>query len=124
MPRGEAYRELKKTTGEDFGFNIGRWKAWLIANGRIPHDDSTLSIYQWNRLIEPIEKLLLNLEIEVPPDDAFLFVNRHDVAVKLHELTGQDFGCDAQRWRRWFHENHYPRIGGGKWLNDPPSDGS
>jgi hypothetical protein len=116
MPRKEAYRELKESTGQDFGFAVGKWKAWLVENGRIPHDRSPLTAHQWNSLIEPIERLLVNLELDVDPADVFLFVSK-DVAVeRLKEITGQDFGYDARQWRQWLQNSNYPRYGGGSWL--------
>ncbi len=38
MPRKEAYRQLKESTGQDFGFDVGRWKTWLLENGYIADD--------------------------------------------------------------------------------------
>jgi hypothetical protein len=27
-PREEAYRQLRETTGQDFGYDIARWEQW------------------------------------------------------------------------------------------------
>jgi hypothetical protein len=67
-------------------------------------------------LIGPIERLLLNLEVEVDPGYLFLYVNKDASVQQLKELTGQDFGVDARRWRQWLQDNNYPRNGGGTWL--------
>jgi hypothetical protein len=118
MPRKNEYRELKDITGQDFGFDVGRWKAWLVENGRIPHDNSPLSAHQWNSLIEPVERLLLNLEVEVDPGDVYLYMGREESVQRLREITGQDFGGDARRWRQWLQDNNYLRHGGGSWCNN------
>jgi hypothetical protein len=67
-------------------------------------------------LIDPVERLLLNLEGEVDPGYVFLYISR-DVAVQeLKQMTGQDFGDDAGQWRQWLEDNKYPRCGGGTWV--------
>jgi len=115
-PRKEAYRQLTKLTGQDFGFSVGRWKAWLVANGHIPHDKSALDAHQWNDVVlEPIERILVNLEMEIAPDDIFLYMSKDDAVERLKQITGQDFGYDAAGWRQWLQDN-YPRHGGGTWV--------
>jgi hypothetical protein len=29
MPRERAYEELKRLTGQDFGYDVEKWKSWL-----------------------------------------------------------------------------------------------
>ena len=104
--RKEAYVELKESTGQDFGFDVGRWKAWLVANGQIPHDKSPLDAHQWNNVVlTPIERVLVNLEMEVDPGDVFLYMSKDEAVEKLKQITGQDFGYDARRWRQWLEDN-------------------
>jgi hypothetical protein len=31
-PKEKAYEEIKRRTGQDFGYNIDAWKAWLSEN--------------------------------------------------------------------------------------------
>jgi hypothetical protein len=35
LPKELAYERLKRSTGQDFGFDIDRWKAWLVREGLI-----------------------------------------------------------------------------------------
>jgi hypothetical protein len=116
MPRKEAYQALKDSTGQDFGFDCSRWKAWLVQNGRIPHDKSPLTAHQWNSLIEPLERLLVNLELEIDPDDVFLYMEKDAAVQELKRITGQDFGCDARQWRQWLQDTSHARHGRGSWL--------
>jgi hypothetical protein len=32
LPRDVAYAELKRLTGQDFGYDVARWRAWLRGN--------------------------------------------------------------------------------------------
>jgi hypothetical protein len=58
----------------------------------------------------------LREEVEINPADAYMHVGK-DVAVEeLKKITGQDFGYDAWRWRRWLQDCNYPRTGGGSWV--------
>ena len=31
LPRDRAYELLKERTGQDFGYNVGAWEAWIDA---------------------------------------------------------------------------------------------
>jgi hypothetical protein len=31
LPRDRAYELLKEWTGQDFGYNVATWEAWIIA---------------------------------------------------------------------------------------------
>jgi hypothetical protein len=35
MSKELAYERLKQMTGQDFGFDVDRWKAWLVNEGLI-----------------------------------------------------------------------------------------
>jgi hypothetical protein len=35
MTRAEAYEELKKETGEDFGFDADKWTEWGRSHGKL-----------------------------------------------------------------------------------------
>jgi hypothetical protein len=107
VDKEEAYRQLKETTGQDFGFNVVGWKAWLIRNAWIPHDNLPVNAFQLSCLRrEPIERLLANLEFAIAPDDTF--IGRNAAVTRLKEITGQDFGYDAQQWRYWLQKTNYP----------------
>jgi hypothetical protein len=69
-------------------------------------------------LIDPVERLLLNLEEEIDPSYIFLYVNKDSAFKQLKLLTGQDFGYDARQWRQWLETNHHPRFGGGSWIKN------
>lgn len=115
-PRKDAHNDLRESTGQDFGFVVARWKTWLVANGRIPHDKSLLDADQWNAVVlEPIERVLVSLEMEIDPTDVFLYMNKEDAVGQLKQITGQDFGDDAGLWRQWL-QDHFPRHGGGSWV--------
>jgi len=67
-------------------------------------------------LIDPVERLLLNLEEDVDPGYIFLHMSRDAAVRQLKQMTGQDFGCDTRQWRKWLEDNSYPRRGGGSWV--------
>jgi hypothetical protein len=52
-------------------------------------------------LLLPLERLFVNLEEDVDPGYVFIYVPRDMALQWLREQTGQDFGCDAKRWREW-----------------------
>jgi hypothetical protein len=33
LPREEAYKELKEITGQDFGYDVRKWREWIKAHG-------------------------------------------------------------------------------------------
>ena len=58
-------------------------------------------------LIDPIERLLANLDGEISPEYIFIYI-RPDVALaELKQRTGQDFGYDSRRWREWLKDNGF-----------------
>ncbi len=58
-------------------------------------------------LLHPIERLLMNLEQDVPEGYLFIHVDRDAARKELVALTGQDFGHDGSRWREWLSRNGY-----------------
>jgi hypothetical protein len=37
MTRKEAYEQLKRSSGHDFGFDVGKWKEWVEAQRNEPN---------------------------------------------------------------------------------------
>ena len=56
-------------------------------------------------LLHPLEKLLVNLEEDIPLGFLFVHMPKETALRLLVEKTGQDFGYDAKRWRLWLEEN-------------------
>jgi hypothetical protein len=48
-----------------------------------------------------LERLLVNLEEDIDPGYLFIYVPRATALQLLKDLTGQDFGYNAKRWREW-----------------------
>jgi hypothetical protein len=65
-------------------------------------------------LIQPLELLLANLHGEISPEYVFLYIPKDAALAALREVTGQDFGFDAPRWREWLEINGLiPKIARG-----------
>ena len=52
--------------------------------------------------ITPIQGLLANLRGEIKPGSR-AYLPPAEAHRLLCELSGQDFGMDADRWKAWFH---------------------
>ncbi len=54
------------------------------------------------------EGFLLNLEEKIGKGRRE-YLNRDAAYEKLKDLTGEDFGYDAEKWRMWIKEHGLPR---------------
>ena len=50
--------------------------------------------------LTPIERFLMNLEKRISPNRRE-YLSVEAALAGLKELTGQDFGLDAEKWREW-----------------------
>ena len=58
----------------------------------------------------PIERLLKNLNEEIPPYARREYLTREVAYEKLKAMTGQDFGLDAERWEEWVREQEVAGV--------------
>jgi hypothetical protein len=54
----------------------------------------------------PFKGLILNPEGKIPVSQKRLYLPRETAFNRLKQLTGQDFGYDAEAWKKWFKENN------------------
>jgi hypothetical protein len=92
-PRVEAYEELKRITGQDFGYNDLRWEEWGIKNEMYVNPPRFL-------------RCLSNLRQELL-EQSLYYRTRDEAYSGLKEFTGQDFGYDDKQWEVWGRENGY-----------------
>jgi hypothetical protein len=51
-----------------------------------------------------VEPHLLNLEGRVP-EESLHYVRREFALKRLREMSGKDFGDDAEAWRKWYEQH-------------------
>jgi hypothetical protein len=91
MCRAKAYEELKKLTGQDFGYDDKLWEEWGFRNDMF--------------LTPPLFlKYLSNLKGELP-ETSLHYLPREDAYDKLKRFARQDFGYDHKLWEQWGREN-------------------
>src|SRR5262249_32743289 len=95
LPKATAYEELKKLTGQDFGYDDMLWEEWGFKNEMFTNPPRFL-------------KYLCNLRQEVP-EQSLYFLPREEAYAKLKQFSGQDFGYDDKLWEQWGRENGHRR---------------
>src|SRR5262249_12121164 len=95
MDKETAYEELKKLTGQDFGYDEKRWEEWGFRN-------------QMFIFPPPFLKYLSNLRRE-SAEGSLYYVPKEEAYQKLKEFSGQDFGYDDRLWEQWGRERGHIR---------------
>ena len=90
-----AYEELKKISGHDFGWDVLKWEEWGFDNNMFMNPPRYL-------------ELLRNFEQRVSSRSLY-FMPREKAYEGLKSFTGEDFGDDVQRWRKWGIEHGHLR---------------
>ncbi|MES2462052.1 MAG: hypothetical protein V4671_15820 [Armatimonadota bacterium] len=102
-----AYKMLTLGTGQDFGYDVEKWKAWLAANpnGLKPVPPSKVEIWLKNveqsKALAEAQSFLIGRDIRTLPD----YMPKEEALQNLRDFTGLDFGHDGEKWRDWFVEN-------------------
>ena len=55
------------------------------------------------------EFLILNLQEKIP-EDAMGYSKKENAYLELKKYTGQDFGDDIEKWKKWVEENGLPLL--------------
>ncbi|MEL6407516.1 MAG: hypothetical protein AAFR81_24300 [Chloroflexota bacterium] len=102
-----AYNKLKKISGQDFGYDAQAWREWFKSpegrqHMRKPLKKSSLDLSKLLNYTRTREKMLLNLEGKFDKEYP-IYQDKASALDKLKDLSGQDFGYDAQAWREWFN---------------------
>lgn len=100
FPKEAALRELREATGQDFGYDAVRWRLWLEEHDLV-------------RKANIPEEMLKILEDDFPAG----YLRREgcfeNARRRLIAWTGQDFGTDPKKWRRWLVQHKiipWPRL--------------
>ncbi len=53
--------------------------------------------------------LILNLQERIP-EGSMVYTKKEDAYLALKKYTGQDFGSDIEKWKKWVEENGLPNL--------------
>jgi hypothetical protein len=87
MSTEKAYEELKRLSGEDFGFDDKLWENWGFSREMFVNPPRFLRYWSNFR--------------HLLPEDSLYYVPKNEAYEKLKQFSGQDFGDDEKLWEQW-----------------------